>query len=308
MTLSGIDLDAADVRRDGRFPAALAFSYVFRSGSAKLEGKADFKGAIDLAGLVPSRVAARADSIRIRFEDLAVKAYADFHDAEEPDLVLHIRDATAPFLAGARGEARVREAGSLATSGTLDIGRISHPNFTAAGASVEWSLDHADDLSRVTGRAKLKASDGNFQNLKDFTSGSPLLRAALFPLLALQKAGGLAKIRVLPAFDRVRYKEITGDYAVQNGIVTVKESHLDSSAAYVVAAGGADLGKDRVDLRLSTRLAAGLGADISGPIGFTVTGPLSDPSVKFDAASILKQPAVQNAVKQGQQLLRGLFQ
>ncbi|MBI4386866.1 MAG: translocation/assembly module TamB domain-containing protein [Elusimicrobia bacterium] len=209
--------------------------------------------------------------------------------------------------AAASGSHKAGAALPLSTSGKFTVGNILHPNFTASRAELSWSLRDALEPARVTGAAKFKIAEGKFDNLKDVAGKNSMVRTALLPILVLQKVGSLAKIPLFPAFDRVHYKEITGDYAFQSGVMTVKESHMDSSAAHVAVTGGADLGKDQLNLRVSTRLAPQAGIKLGGPIGFWVRGSLSDPSVKADVGAILKQPAVQDAVEQGKKLLENLF-
>ena len=76
-------------------------------------------------------------------------------------------------------------------------------------------------------------------------------------------------------------------------------------------AGSADLGKEALNLKVDAKLSGALKA----PIAFQITGTISDPKVKLDAASVLKQPEVNKALeqgkdllkKQGEQLLKGLF-
>jgi uncharacterized protein YhdP len=102
----------------------------------------------------------------------------------------------------------------------------------------------------------------------------------------------------------VDFKEITGDYALAAGVMTVRGSRLDSAIADVVMTGTADLAKDSLALRVDTRLPV---AQASGPISFKVSGSLSDPKVKLDPLSILKQPEVEKVIDKGKELLKGLL-
>lgn len=227
------------------------------------------------------------------------------------ELDLSAWTAKAGPLADSEGSARTPAASAstkpLSASGRIRVGRLRHPNFEAAGAELSWDLRQLHMPSNLDGWAKLKVGAGQFDNLKGLGEGKPLLKTALMPLLLLQRATGLAKIPLLPAFDRVRFKEITGDYAFKNGLMTLKECHLDSDAAYVAMSGTADLKNEQLNLRVSTQLGTQLGLKLSGPLGFTVKGTLSRPSVKPDAAAILKQPVVRDALEEGRKLLENLF-
>ena len=190
------------------------------------------------------------------------------------------------------------------THGQFTIGKITHPNFTASNSTFAWDLKNANIPSRITGSAKFNIGQGRFDDLKNVAGQNGLIKALLLPITILQKVGSIAHIPLLPAFDRVNFKTITGDYIFQNGVMTIRESHLDSNAAYVTATGRADLGKETLDMHLSTKL---LVQGLSGPIGFKVSGTFSNPSVKPDVASILQQPAVNQVIQQGTKLLQNLF-
>ncbi|MEK9145400.1 MAG: AsmA-like C-terminal region-containing protein, partial [Elusimicrobiota bacterium] len=171
-------------------------------------------------------------------------------------------------------------------------------------AELAWDLRGlSKDLSGLEGWVKLKTGEGRFENLGLLASENPLLKTALLPFLILQKISGLVKIPLFPAFDRVAFREITGDYAFQKGVMAVKESHLDGSEAYVAVTGTADLPKDELDLRLSTKLGTQVGLRLSGPVGITVKGSLSDPKVSVDPLSIIKQPGVDKVIEGGKKML-----
>ena len=193
---------------------------------------------------------------------------------------------------------------SIHASGQLAIGKITHPNFTASNSTFTWDLQNANIQSRITGSAKFKVGTGHFDDLKNVAGENGLVKALLLPITILQKIGDVAHIPLLPSFDKVNFKTITGDYVFQNGVMTIRESHLDSDAAFVTATGKADLVKETLDMHLSTQL---LVQGLSGPIGFKVSGTFSNPSVKPDVASILQQPAVNQVIQQGTKLLQNLF-
>ncbi|MFH1726297.1 MAG: AsmA-like C-terminal region-containing protein [Elusimicrobiota bacterium] len=203
---------------------------------------------------------------------------------------------------------RPPKARSLTTSGRIVIGEIRHPKFQAAASTLAWSLHGvAADLSKLGGEVKFHIGEGRFEDLKTLSASRPLLKTILLPVMALQKAAGLVKIPLFPAFDKVQFKEIVGDYVVEKGVMKIRKSRLDSRAAFAQMTGTADLVADRLDLHVSTKLGAQVGLNISGPIGFNIRGSLSHPVVKLDPASLLKQPGVEKAIKTGQDLLRSIF-
>jgi len=193
---------------------------------------------------------------------------------------------------------------SLNTSGTITIGKIMHPNFRAGATEIRWNLKNlSEDLSKLGGTLDFKVGAGQFQDLGDL-SDKPLVKIVLMPVIILQKVAKFVKVPLFPRFDKVDFKEITGAYTFTKGIMKVRESHLDSKIAYAKISGTTDLGKDRLDLRISTKLGV---KQIAGPVGFKVKGSLQNPQVKLDVTSILKQPVVEKAIDQGRKLLEGFF-
>lgn len=197
----------------------------------------------------------------------------------------------------------------LSTSGRLEVGPVKHPNFQAESAVFDWALTGiTPDLGALGGKATLKVGKGRFDDLAKFGSKHPLLKAALFPLIVLQKTAGIVKLPLpLPNFDKVAFSEITGDYAFAKGLMTVKESHMDAGGSYVTTTGTADLARDKLDLRIAVKLGGLLQGRIAGPLAFFVRGSLANPETKPDVAAIIKQPGVEQVIDQGKKLLEGIF-
>lgn len=192
----------------------------------------------------------------------------------------------------------------VAAAGSIVIGKIMHPNFKASKTTIDWDLENVStDLSKLDGTIKFNVGAGEFDDLRTLAKDKPIVKVILLPVMVLQKVGRRVKIPFFPNFDRVRFKEIVGDYDIKQGNLTVKKSRLDSTLALVDMTGTADLGKDKLNLAMTARIGARRGL----PIKFKVLGSLSDPKVKLDAKALLKQPAVSDALKKGEQLLRGLF-
>lgn len=197
----------------------------------------------------------------------------------------------------------------LKTSGKVSVAGFRHPNLQAGRTDIVWDLTGlAEDLSKLNGKLDFNVGSGKFDDLKDLVAGNKAAKLVLFPIVALQKVAGLVKVPLFPAFDRVNYKEIVGKYSFANGTMKVQESHLDSSAAYVDIAGGADLARDQLDLKVSARI----GGKANAPVIFRATGSLNNPSVRLDAAATLLnnkegQRAVEKGLEQGQKLLQDLF-
>ena len=197
-------------------------------------------------------------------------------------------------------------------AGALTIGAVKHPNFEASEAKLTFDLRGVgSDQSRLDGSAKLTIGPGRFEDLKLLASDKPLLKALLLPVIILQKTASLIKVPFFPSFDTFTFNGIRGDYAVKDGILTVRESSLDGTTADAELSGTLDLVRDALDMRAKVRIGGQGGVKLGGTVAFKVRGTMAAPAVSVDAASILQQPAVDKAVgdvlKQGQNLLKGLF-
>jgi len=195
--------------------------------------------------------------------------------------------------------------------GSISIGSIEHPRFKAGKTSMRWDLQGiGHNLSKLNGTVTYNVGAGKFDDLKQLGESNSMVKIVLLPIMIIQKVAGLVKIPLFPNFDKVDFSEIVGDYSIRKGLMTVKKSHLKASISNVTMTGKADLGKDKLDLRVNAQIAR-----VKTPVAFKVLGSMADPSVKLDTAAILKQPEVNKALKkgeeilrkQGEQLLKGLF-
>lgn len=190
-------------------------------------------------------------------------------------------------------------------SGSLTVGEVKHPNFGATTAKLSFDLRGVGgDPALLAGTAAMRVGAGRFTDLKLLGSGKPLLKALLLPVILLQKAGALIKLPFFPSFDTFSFSEIRGDYSVKDGVLTVKEAKVDGSTADAEVSGTTNLLTDAVDMRAKVVIAG-------RTVAFRIDGTTAAPVPHVDMGSILKPPAVDKAVgdvlKQGQDLLKGLF-
>ncbi|MBI5595327.1 MAG: hypothetical protein HY928_04475 [Elusimicrobia bacterium] len=197
-------------------------------------------------------------------------------------------------------------------AGTLTVGAVKHANFEASEAKLAFDLKGVgSDQARLDGSATLRIGPGRFEDLKLLASDKPILKALLLPVIILQKTASFIRVPFFPRFDTFTFTEIRGDYAVKDGVLTVRQSKLDGSSADAELTGTLDLLKDALDMKAKVRIGGQGAVKLGGTVAFKVRGTMAAPSVSVDAASILKQPAVDKAVgdvlKQGENLLKGLF-
>ncbi len=114
---------------------------------------------------------------------------------------------------------------------------------------------------------------------------SKLVEILLFPLLIVQKLGAAGGLRLLPDFNDVKLERIAGNYGFQNGVMTLRESEMDSDAARVSAKGTIDLPAELLDLIVTAQVGR------VAPIDVAVTGTFDNPKSKANVGKFLLDPA-----------------
>ncbi len=212
------------------------------------------------------------------------------------------------------------------TSGKMTGNLIKHDYFSGQKPTLEWNLTNAADMAKMAGTASMKVGPGQFQNIQKLTADSKAARILFLPITLLQKAskaaGGAIK---LPSFDNIAYQSMTGDYTFKAGLMTVTSYVLDSSQIGATMKGTVGLtGAQPLNLTSVVKAASGL---IGGSVGeilndeqgratlnMTIKGTVGEPDVKVDTTEIkkkaietLKEKYGDDLKKQGEKLLKGLF-
>lgn len=289
--------------------AALALKFDPKRAELDLKGK--LSGA-DLSLSLDAREYSTSPDLRVEgklaFLDLGALMASKAADAPGAPAEAPKAGKAPPAAPSSGGAPATKPSPAAKSSGKFSIGEIRHPNFQARPADLQWNLTGMEpSLAQLGGKAMVKVGPGRFEELKTLASKHPALKVAFFPFVVVQKTVGLARIPLFPAFDKGKFKEIVGDYVFDKGVMTIKDSHMDSDQGYLNTTGTADLGRDRLDLRVAFKLGGLLHGKLSGPLAFYVRGSLSDPQVKPDVAAILKQPGVEQVLEGGKKLLQGIF-
>lgn len=231
--------------------------------------------------------------------------------APAPKAVSWIPEAYAAEPANAKGAERPMK---LVTH--LAIGQLKHELYNGKDLDFKCNLANlTSDLATVTGTAVLKQGPGKLSNIEKLAAQSRAIKAALLPLLVLQKIdrqGELQKLG-LPNLNNLPFQSIRGDYSFKSGSVNIQPFEILGNDLDLVAKGTVGLvGAQALDLKAQARLAVGA---VGGTIGelvkdqngrptlkFSVTGPSSSPSVKVDLQEV-GQRALQRL---GDQLFKGL--
>lgn len=164
--------------------------------------------------------------------------------------------------------------------GRLIVATMLHPNAEARDLRVNWDLEgYTPDFKKLGGSAKFESNGGKFSNLQSMATQSKLVKVLIVPFMIFQK------LKVFKDFNNVNYTGIVGDYAFQNGNMTLKDSRLLSDAGNVFAAGAIDLPAERLALVVNAHPARLPALEVE------VKGTFDDPKSKLNVAKILAEPA-----------------
>ena len=182
----------------------------------------------------------------------------------------------------------------ISTRGHLDIGAMAHPNATVTDVKVGWDLrDLGADLRGLSGDAKFHVGGGKLRSVGDMATQSKLVKVLLFPLLVVQKIGRVGGIRLFPDFNDITLEQIVGDYGFSDGVMTLRQSEMDSDVAQVSAKGTINLPAEALDLVITAQVGR------VAPIDVAVAGTFDKPKSKVNIGKFLADPA--------KQLIQGLL-
>jgi hypothetical protein len=194
--------------------------------------------------------------------------------------------ASSPAQAAKQPGAAANET-PISAKGRLSVGRLIHPNANAKDVRVTWDLEGITaDLRRLTGSAVFTVgSGGSFSNLGSASKESKILKVLLFPFMIFQKIGSIADIHLFPDFSNISFSELSGDYLFTNGLMTIRESHLNSDAGKISALGSINLPEELLDLAVTAHIAH------VAPLEIDVKGTFDKPVTHIDLGKLLISPA-----------------
>ncbi|UPT75857.1 MAG: hypothetical protein M0D55_09405 [Elusimicrobiota bacterium] len=190
------------------------------------------------------------------------------------------RDAKA--ARAGKSAAEEKPADPYRTRGKFTVGHLTHPNAQLDNVTASWDLwGVTPDFKRLAGDAKLLVGTGHLKDVGALLLKSPVLKIVLAPILAIQKIGFGVNL------NDISVGKIVGDYAFKDGLMTVRQSELDSKNLNVTATGTVDLPTERLDMA-SRAQVGNLPA-----VEHSITGTMSDPKAKMKVGKLL-QNAGQN--------------
>lgn len=171
----------------------------------------------------------------------------------------------------------------LSMRGRFTVGQLRHPNVNAKDVKAFWELSGlTPDMKSLDGSATLQVAGGNFNNIGRLATQSPIVKVLIFPLLIIQKIGGIGGLRIFPDFNNITFTEIAGDYKFDKGLMTVRDTHLYSDAAQVLSEGVINLPTEKLDLTVTAQVGR------VAPMDVKVTGTFEKPVTKTQVGKFIK--------------------
>ena len=166
------------------------------------------------------------------------------------------------------------------TRGKLQIAVLAHPNAQLQDVSASWDLyGVTPDMKKLTGEAKVGAGGGRIRDVGNLALQSPILKVLLFPILIFQKLSFGVDL------NNMAVRKVVGDYGFKDGLMTLRQSELDTDAARVSAVGSINLPVETLDMNVNAQVGNAPAVDIG------VTGTIAAPKTKLKVGKLLETSA-----------------
>ena len=217
-------------------------------------------------------------------------------------------------------------------SGTIELDTAKEPPALAVQATLEGVdafplLKAVAGIGRLTGRGtvvlKVAGQGATQQQIAASLTGTAAVTVAdgamigfnLPALIRTVQKGQMPNLQASPS-EKTDFKELSGSFAIANGVATTQDMKLLSPAVRVSGTGTIDLGRQLLDLVVRPKLTAGAPAPGAGqPAGVEqviagldipvlIRGPWDAPKATVDLNNVLKDPQVKKGVEQIGELLK----
>jgi len=164
----------------------------------------------------------------------------------------------------------------FATRGRLKVGTVGHPHGTVDDVTLAWDLHGiTPDLRGLNGDAKFHVGAGRLYKLGDMVLPKSI-KVMLAPVFIVQKIRGAD-------LNDIAINQIVGDYGIKDGLLTLRQSGLDSDALHANQTGTIDLPDEILNLIVTIQYGNVI------PFDTAVTGTFDQPKTKVKVAKAIGQ-------------------
>ncbi|MDO8757558.1 MAG: AsmA-like C-terminal region-containing protein, partial [Elusimicrobiota bacterium] len=170
-----------------------------------------------------------------------------------------------------------KPAAAIRTRGKVEIASLLHPNAQVQGVTASWDLyGVTPDMKKLNGDAKVGVAGGKLHAVGDLALQSPIVKVLLFPILIFQK------LSLGVNLNDINDVKFAGDYAFKDGVMTLRQSQMNSAAAQAGATGTINLPVEALDLIVTAQVGNLPAVDVA------VTGTMSNPKTKVKVGKLLE--------------------
>lgn len=169
--------------------------------------------------------------------------------------------------------------------GSVKIGEISVPFFTTQGFELNADLKKASAaMKQANGSVKFVLQEGAVKDLDLFARENRIIKILTLPLTLVNKVTSKLGVEIFPAQKpedkgKIKFSSGSGEYVFQNGLMTVAETHFNSSVSDMKASGTLNFKNEALNMRVSATVLTS-----QTPIVIKIGGTMSQPSGKLDVA------------------------
>lgn len=166
------------------------------------------------------------------------------------------------------------------------IRKIANNIFNNDNLVLKADIKNFDNImDRAYGTISFSGENGEIKDIDKLMSSSVVARVLFSSVRIVQKALNFIKMDKLSiGMDTITYKTITGDYTLNNGILTINKSDIDSDLTTVKALGNINLVNEKLDMKIESHLGKVTSSGFK-PVVIKVGGTLSNPIYKLDVVS-----------------------
>lgn len=168
---------------------------------------------------------------------------------------------------------------------SVKIGEISVPFFTTQGFELNADLKKASaTMKQANGSVKFVLQEGAVKDLDLFARENRIIKILTLPLTLVNKVTSKLGVEIFPAQKpedkgKIKFSSGSGEYVFQNGLMTVAETHFNSSVSDMKASGTLNFKNEALNMRVSATVLTS-----QTPIVIKIGGTMSQPSGKLDVA------------------------
>lgn len=187
----------------------------------------------------------------------------------------------------------------------ITIDKIENNVLTANNFSIKTDVKDFDlTFAKAQGNLTLNTKDVEIRDIDKLMKSSKLLNVMFTSVKIMQKAFDFAKLDNSSITNGIiKCSVINAEYTLNDGLLNVTKSDIDSDLTVVRATGNADLLKDSINMKIQAQLGK-TGSSGFKPVVINVKGALSNPSYKVDVlsslASILSKNKEESSTEQQQ--------